>query len=44
MKYIIRSQAEKELYHQGVLGMHWGIRRYQNKDGSLTAKGKKTSR
>lgn len=41
MKYIIRSQAEKELYHHGILGMHWGIRRYQNKDGSLTAKGKK---
>lgn len=41
MNYIIRSQAEKELYHHGVLGMRWGVRRYQNKDGSLTAKGKK---
>lgn len=29
-----------ELYHYGVLGMHWGIRRYQNKDGSLTKAGK----
>ena len=29
-----------ELYHHGVKGMKWGIRRYQNKDGSLTAKGK----
>lgn len=30
-----------ELYHWGVRGMKWGIRRYQNKDGSLTAAGKK---
>lgn len=28
------------LYHTGVLGMRWGIRRYQNKDGTLTALGK----
>lgn len=30
-----------ELYHYGVPGMKWGVRRYQNKDGSLTAAGKK---
>lgn len=30
-----------ELYHHGVLGMKWGIRRYQNKDGSLTPAGKR---
>lgn len=30
-----------ELYHYGVKGMKWGVRRYQRKDGSLTAAGKK---
>ena len=30
-----------ELYHHGVKGMKWGVRRYQNKDGSLTESGKK---
>ena len=29
------------LKHFGILGMHWGVRRYQNKDGSLTSAGKK---
>ena len=31
----------KTLQHWGVLGMKWGVRRYQNKDGTLTAAGKK---
>ena len=30
-----------ELFHTGVKGMKWGVRRYQNKDGSLTPLGKK---
>ena len=33
-----------ELYHFGIKGMHWGIRRYQNSDGSLTPAGIKRYR
>lgn len=33
--------AENELTHHGIKGQKWGIRRFQNKDGSLTNKGKK---
>lgn len=29
------------LCHHGVKGMHWGVRRYQNEDGSYTDKGRK---
>ena len=29
----------EELYHYGVKGQSWGVRRYQNKDGSLTPEG-----
>lgn len=36
---VIRSE-ESDIYHHGILGMHWGIRRFQNKDGSLTSAGR----
>ncbi len=32
---------KKEIYHHGIKGQRWGVRRYQNPDGTLTEEGKR---
>ena len=36
------NNMDNYLSHFGIVGMHWGVRRYQNEDGTLTDAGKKT--
>ncbi len=38
---LINKPDPEEIYHHGIKGQKWGIRRYQNPDGSLTPDGKK---
>ena len=39
-QYVV-LRASDELYHHGIKGQKWGIRRFENEDGTLTEAGKK---
>ena len=37
----IKFKNQNELYHHGIIGQRWGVRRFQNPDGSLTPRGER---
>lgn len=37
---VVRRISNNELYHHGIEGQKWGVRRFQNEDGSLTPAGR----
>lgn len=41
MKYVIERASSDELKHFGIKGQKWGVRRFENPDGTLTEEGKK---